>query len=263
MEASVARRGFLLVAIGERQNKAAATAIAGLRARGHDLPIALVTDRAGQDAGADRVELVDGEPYGCRNLPAFLPRSPFAETLFLAHDMMAMARLDPVFDLLAVYDVAAAHAADAGADGGGEADPAVPEPFYALDPGVIAYRSTPTVLACFAAWHAMLVDGAERDPDDPRWHNAQAGLRRALWQHRLAVAVLPPEYNYRAGVAGFLRHRAAVVHSAGLPAARVAQALNAAAGPRVFAPFTAQAPAAYPLGGFATAGTPFGFSRPV
>jgi len=252
-----AGRGFLLVAVGERQNRAASVAIGALRARGNALPVALVTDGTGQGSGADIVERIEAEPYGCRNVPAFLPRSPFAETVFLAHDMVAFGQLDPVFDLLAVYDIAAAHAADHT----GLADPAVPEAFYPFDAAVIAYRSTPAVLACLAAWHERLVDAMEQDPDDPLHHAGHASLRRVLWQHRLAVAVLPPEYNYRAELAGFLRGKAALVHAAGLPAGDIARTLNRSDGPRVFAPFGGAAVAANPWAGFATAGGSFAFGR--
>jgi hypothetical protein len=245
----MAERGFLVVAMGERQNKAAAVAIAGLRARGHALPVALITDGTGRGMGADQTERVNAEPHGCRNLPAFLPRSPFAETLFIAHDMVAVGRLEPVFELLADRDLALAHAvATPDVD-----DPLVPPAFRGFDPGVIAWRATPTILAWFAAWHAALVEGHERDPDDPAWHAPHAGLRRALWQGRLSVTVLPAEYNYRAGTPGFLRGKVVLLHSPHRPAAEVAQELNLGDGPRVFGAFMRREALAGPLGGFATA----------
>lgn len=253
---AVAERGFLLVAVGERQNRDATVAIAALRARGHGLPIALFTDRLGNAARADHVELIRGEPHGARNKPAFLPRTPFAETLFIDNDMVAFGRLEPVFELLSVYDLAAAHAVDHK----GREDTAVPEAFYGFDPGVIAYRATAAVLGCLAGWHAALVDGMERDPDDPAFQTEHASLRRALWQHRLAVEVLPPEYNYRSGLAGFLRAKAVLVQASGVPAAAVAEALNRGDGARIFAPFTGAAVAANPWAGFSSGGTGAGFA---
>ncbi len=246
----VAERGFLFIAVGERQCQAARLAIAALRARGHELPVALVTDGTGQGLGADTVLRVDGAPHGAGTLPAYLPRSPFAETVFIAHDLVAVGRVDGLFGLFPAMELALAQAV-----GGAEDDPAVPAAFRGFQPGVIAYRLTEAVRGWLAAWGEAVAELVEADPDVDA--AAETGLRRALWRHRLALAVLPPEYNYRAGLPGFLRDAAVLVHSPERPAARVGEELNREAGPRVFAPFARAAPFSMAIGGYATAARGF------
>ncbi len=246
MGAGVAERGFLFIAVGEIQCRAARVAIAALRARGHDLPVALVTDGTGQGLGADEVLRVDGASHGAANLPAYLPCSPFAETVFIAPDVLAVGRVDGLFDLLQPFELAMAHAATSDGE-----DASVPAAFRGFHPGVIAYRLTDAVQAWLAAWGAAVADIVEAEPDAPA---ASIGLRRALWRHRLALAVLPPEYNYRADQPGFLRDAALLVHSPDRPAALVGDELNRGTGPRVFDAFRPASAFSMPIGGFATAG---------
>ena len=117
-----------------------------------------------------------------------MARTRFERTLHLDADVLAVADLRDVFEVLDRFDIALAHdqwrnspAANA------QWRRPLPNAFPQFNGGVIAYRRTPEVLAFLAAWaDALRASGLKRD---------QPVLRELLWESDLRIATLPPEYN--------------------------------------------------------------------
>lgn len=183
-----------------------------------------------------------------------LPRTPFDRTVYLDTDTFVIANVSDMFDLLDSYDLAATHAAGYA----GLPEETVPAAFNELNGGVVVYRRSPAVWAFLEDWRAAYLRGMEPGSGARRPKADQPTFRLTAWQHRLAVYVLPPEYNYRPGFAGVLRGRARIVHGRMHDMDSVIATLNEKTGARAFGPFrragAAEAAWGIPIGGFATLG---------
>ena len=117
-----------------------------------------------------------------------MARTRFERTLHLDADVLAVADLRDVFEVLDRFDIALAHDQwrNSPAANATWRRP-LPNAFPQFNGGVIAYRRTPEVLAFLAAWaDALRASGLKRD---------QPVLRELLWESDLRIATLPPEYN--------------------------------------------------------------------
>ncbi|MFQ8432110.1 putative nucleotide-diphospho-sugar transferase [Amaricoccus sp. W119] len=180
--------GVVYVATGAAHIEAARASAASVRRTNPKLGLAIFADSADVGPEFDIVEPVAGAHV--RSKIDYLPRTPFAETLYLDTDTRVLGDLGELFRLLDRFPVAAAHRVrdTERVLNPREYDP-VPSSFPEHNGGVLLYRSSPEVLAFFTAW---------RD----EYHRAgfvadQISFRRVLWATDLRVAVLPPRFNTR------------------------------------------------------------------
>ena len=198
--------GVLYVARGHRYLEAAQISARSVRAVTPGVAIAIATDDPGATGFDEVVPLT--EPDGYRAKVVGMLASPFERTLFLDADTYAAADLAELFELLDAFDLAAAHAPNRVAM---ELDD-VPAAFPELNTGVIAFRRNAAVQRFLHGW----LDEYDRlQPLRPPSED-QPAFRRAVYvASDLRLAVLPPEFNVRFGMAGFLNQRARILHGPG------------------------------------------------
>ncbi|MGR3371531.1 MAG: putative nucleotide-diphospho-sugar transferase [Pseudooceanicola nanhaiensis] len=180
-------RGAVFTATGKAHyHDLAIKAARSLRAHEPGLAIDLFSDRQIDDPVFDRV-IVDETVRRYSKIDALL-RSRFRDTLYLDSDVVVVAPLGDVFDLLARFDMAAAqdqflanhYCARTWRQ-------EIPAAFPQVNSGVMAWRLTPKTRAFLESWKAAVAEhGIGRD---------QPALRELLWLGDLRMAILPPEYN--------------------------------------------------------------------
>jgi len=189
-EAGVARtgRGIVYVATGAAHVAAARRSADSARATNPELGIVLYGDRDPGGGLFDRVEPI-ADPHR-RSKVDYLPRTPFAETLYLDGDTRVLGPLDDLFDVLGRFDLAIAQRSRVRATRKRSFWRfEVPAAFPEHNSGVILYRSSPATLGFLDAWReAYHAAGFGVD---------QITLRELLWSAELRFAVLPPRYNCR------------------------------------------------------------------
>ena len=187
-EAGRTGRGVVYIVTGAAHTEAARQSASSVRATNPGLGIALFSDAGAPDAAFDRVEAI-ADPH-IRSKLDCLPRTPFAETLYLDSDTRVLGPLDDLFDVLERFDLAIAQRS--------RVRPnrksvrwrfEVPAAFPEHNGGVILYRSSPAALGFLEAWRAAYAEAGFKVD--------QITLRELLWSTDLRFAVLPPRYNCR------------------------------------------------------------------
>lgn len=180
--------GVIYVATGPAHIEAARASAASVRRTNPKLGLAIFADSTDVGPEFDIVEPVANAHV--RSKIDYLPRTPFAQTLYLDTDTRVLSDLGELFRLLGRFPVAASHRVrdTERVLNPREHDP-VPSSFPEHNGGVLLYRSSPEVLAFFDAWRE-------------EYHRAgfvadQISFRRTLWATDLRVAVLPPRFNTR------------------------------------------------------------------
>ena len=224
-------RGVIYVATGPAYVAEALVSAASVKRHMPDLPITLYTDRSVTSPHVDEVVRFDADGYFSR-IPR-LASSPYERRLFLDSDTYVCAReLTHRLTCWTAFDIAVAHAPlRAIYEVAG-----VPDGFPEYNAGVILFRPSPKVQAVFAAWAANVrrISGAGPAagvrwvcPVDRRiWSHDQGALRQALYGSNLRIATLPPEYNCRFSVPGFVDGPVRILHGRGLDLPAVAAAIN-------------------------------------
>jgi hypothetical protein len=182
----MASEGVLFVATGEGYRGLARRAAESVRRHCPGLAIDLFTDAPEASGAFDRVVVLD-EVWFRSRIDA-MARTRFERTLHLDADLLVIADIRDVFEVLERFDVALAH------DQARNSRSAntfwrreLPNAFPQFNGGVIAYRRTEPVLGFLRDWaEAMRASGLARD---------QPVLRELLWLSELRIATLPPEYN--------------------------------------------------------------------
>ena len=180
------RDGVLFVATGAGYRQLAARAAASVARVSPGLPIDLATDEPVEPGDFATVTLLD-DPWFRSRIDA-MAATRFERTLHLDADVLAVADLRDVFEVLDRFDIALAHdqARNSPAANAVWRRP-LPAAFPQFNGGVIAYRRTPEVLGFLGRWaEAMRAPGMRKD---------QPSLRELLWESDLRIATLPPEYN--------------------------------------------------------------------
>jgi hypothetical protein len=230
------RQGVLYVAFGQKYVSEALVSAASLKRHMPRSPVTLVCDMEVSSAQIDRVIRAgrnDAFP-GCAAKIPHIAALPYEHTLFLDSDTYVCGDLAPLFALMEVFDLAAAHAP---ARAIYEIE-SVPDSFPEFNTGVILVRRSPAVQGVLSSWADLFSRHLERlgrneirwlQPADRRWHtlNDQGAFREALYRSTLRIATLPPEYNCRFSAPGFVDGPVRILHGRGLDFARVAAAINA------------------------------------
>jgi len=217
-------RGFLFVATGRPYVDEAVAAARSVRETHPDETIALKSDvapAAGHPFDVMHTISASGRPF--LDKISGMAASPFDRTVFLDTDLRVMAPCPELFELLDVYDVAAAHAPGYA----GVAGEPICRAFFELNTGVLPYRRSAATAEMFRQW-------AEAYETMPHYRGLedQPAFRRVLWQLGIPVYVLPPEYNHRIGFPAFFRSQAKVVHGRVRNYRAAAKRINEHRGPR-------------------------------
>jgi len=134
------------------------------------------------------IGIIDSPHY--RSKVDYLSKSPFEKTLYLDSDTKVCNSVYEIFDLLDRFDIALAHAHRRNSDKTlAKWNKDIPYSFPQFNGGVIAYKSTKVVLDFLESWKTAFYEASlEKD---------QVTLRELLWDSKLRIATLPPEYNIR------------------------------------------------------------------
>lgn len=181
-------RGVVLAASGQRYATLAVQTAASIRAACPGLPVDLYTD-APTGAPVFAAEHVLERSWFRPKFEAMI-RSRFERTLYMDVDILVVADIGDVFDILDQFDIAAAHVQNRNQAFARRIwRRPMPNAFPQINGGLIAYRRSPAVTAFLeACQRAMIEDGLKAD---------QPVFREMLYDSDLRLAILPPEYNAR------------------------------------------------------------------
>lgn len=179
-------RGVLYVATGEAHVGAARRSARSVRRTNPGLAIGIFCNAA--DPGPDFNWTGRVEKAHSRSKVDYIPRSPFAQTLYLDTDTRVLGSLDELFRLLERFDLAIAHvAAPHSRDYQAQWRHDVPGAFPQHNSGVLLYRRR--AIGFLEAWRAAYhASGHKMD---------QITLRDLLWSCDVCYAVLLPRFNTR------------------------------------------------------------------
>lgn len=197
----VTETGVLYGAVGEAYIREAAHSASFARKHLPQVPIALAAPLGSETPAVFDLRIdLPADVTGNEAKVAALPLTPFAKTLFLDSDAYVVVPCQEIFDVLNHFDIAIAH--DPWRNG---RDVGVPDAFPEFNSGVIGYR----IDACSNTLEAWAKDFRCHRQQDPKAPD-QASFRKVVYQNGLRIAPLPMEYNFRAGLPGFLGANAAV-----------------------------------------------------
>lgn len=183
------RDGFVFAATGEGFTRLAAEAARSLRATNPGIPIDLFTDGEVTDPVFDQVHQL-GRSWFRPKFEA-LRRSRFQRTICLDADVIVVADMRDVFEVLARFDFVAAHEQRRNTKSAmRQLTRPMPAAFPQINGGMIGIRKSPATQEFIGLVERTMVEGQHgRD---------QYVLRELLFDSDLRLWVLPPEYNLMA-----------------------------------------------------------------
>jgi hypothetical protein len=178
--------GVVMAAFGQKYVDLAYQAAGTLRQHNPKLEVDLFTDMARNLGPFSRVHILH-DVWIRSKIDAML-QSRFDKTLYLDVDLLVLADLSDIFEVLDRFDVAAAHDQYRNST---LARKIYREPiansFPQINSGVFAFCRTAPVLQFLQEWKCEIkTHGIGKD---------QHSLRELLWKREIKLAVLPPEYN--------------------------------------------------------------------
>jgi hypothetical protein len=172
--------------------------------------------------------------FRLRDKPDYMAQTPYDRTLFLDTDTFVCDDIGPLFPLLERFDFAAAHGWQRIDRRDARQLPDVvaetPLPFAQFNSGVILYKQSAEMVRVLAQCVQIMDQNLAMGND-------QTALRQAVYTSSLRVATLTPEYNCRAGYAGFVSGQVKILHGRRFDPTRVAALLNRELTPRVYLNF--------------------------
>jgi hypothetical protein len=213
--------------------------------RHNRLPHLLFTSVEVEVEGEPGLSVAHFEPSGNPYLDkiANMRRSPFERTIYLDTDTFVVDEIAHLLALLDHYDVAAAFSPGLR----GLRDPEVPQAFYELNTGVVAWRASERMREFMRDWEQTYADWLRAEPfpgaakPDTRHRSRttsrggtadQPAFRRCAWQSGLRLFVLAPEYNLRLGVLNAVVAPVRVIHGRHRNLEGLAARINDTRGPR-------------------------------
>lgn len=186
IERSDLSRGFVFAASGEGYTPIAIAAGQSLREMCPDVQIDLFTDTPPKGAHPfDQIHIVERSWYR----PKFdaLLHSRFDMTVYLDNDMIFLADITDIFDVLEHHDMAAAHF-ETRASGGANRfkDVKMPAAYPQINGGLMGVRRSAATDALLTRVQDHLLEHGGMD---------QVPLREELFFSDLRLAILPVEYN--------------------------------------------------------------------
>lgn len=186
--------GFVFAATGEKYRRLMGKAARSLRAHHPDIPIDIYTEAPIDLPEVDRVHLLPDGVDPRRPRFHALRDTRFERLVMLDVDLLAVAPIHDVFEVIEHFDLAMAHDNFRNSIHSRllSADP-IPAAFPQFNGGVIGVRRSARMDRFVDDWEAAFVaGGSKRDQSSLRdliWNDAREGAN-------LRVATLPPEYNF-------------------------------------------------------------------
>jgi hypothetical protein len=177
--------GFIFAATGVKYTVLSQRAARNLRQVMPGWPIDLFTDQDVQDPVFARIHGLNHK--GPRPKIEAMQRSRFERTVYLDSDIIPLADIGDIFQLLEQAEFAATHVQYRTCPPGGN-DPDLPAAFPQVNGGLIGLRATPATRQLLQDWQAAM--------DKTSVPIDQVSLRRLLYHGNVRLAVLPPEYNF-------------------------------------------------------------------
>ena len=185
-------KGILYVATGRSYVKEAEISARSFKTHMPELPIALFTDHDGAATKGpfDIIQRLPDPQYDFRDRILALKDTPFSKSLHLDTDTFCVGPCREVFELLAHFDFAAAHAPRRYGWPGTACPPSFPE----FNVGVIVYGAGDIFRNVLDEW-CRRYQYLRRLENPPR--HDQPAFREAVYYSRARFTVLTPEYNLR------------------------------------------------------------------
>lgn len=193
--------GVLYIAVGDNKYlEEASISARTLKKHNPEIDVAVITDSEEVPNVFDEVILDNPDTFSWEYKIEKLTDSPYDKTLHLDTDSYIIGDLENLFQILDRFDFAAPH------------NPVriqyeledVPESFPEANGGVFLYRNNEDFEDFTEEWIENY--DAERHPQD------QPALRKTLFETDLRTYRLPPEYNCRPALPGFLGYGVKIVH---------------------------------------------------
>lgn len=227
-------RGFVFVATGERYRREAAGAAAQLRRSNPDARICFVSDASSIEPFWDDYVPLPNPTFTFRDKLA-MGLCPYERFVYLDSDVYVTEPLDEIFQLLDAFDFAG-HQLFEGHDSPIQG---VPDAFPEFQGGVLAFRRSPGIDQLFRRWleiYDYYRAPDRRDRDAAYSLGDQKSLRQALYESRLRLAVLGPEYNFGPAHVNFACATVRIFHGRGDAFSRFAPRMNRQLGNRIYHP---------------------------
>lgn len=182
----MAEQGIIFAATGAQYRALARRAARNVRALMPEVEIDLFTDSPLEDPVFDQVHLVDAR--GPRPKMEALRHSRFRLTLYLDADVVMVAPVWDVFEVIAAHDLVGAHEMYGSSRVAlTQVRKPIPPAFRQINSGVLGIRKCPETEAFLAKW--------QEDFQSLKLQFDQPLLRELLFESDLRIAVLPGEYN--------------------------------------------------------------------
>jgi hypothetical protein len=221
----MAQRGIVFFASGERYLEEAIRAV-GRSMRFNDVPHAIFCSEPPKKQTGAEIRVFNPSKNMWLDRIDCLRNSPFDETIYLDADCAVLAPIVELFDLLGVYEIAAAHAPRYR----GQSNPDVPRAFFELNCGVIVLRRSDRIAELFETWRSVYRTWYRTRPFDRCVADDQPSFRHAVWKSRIPIYVLGPEYNWRPAFPSFLAARPKILHGYHADPDAIARIANAHVG---------------------------------
>lgn len=209
-----ASRGVLYVATGEEYIDEAQASARSVHDAMPSVETALITDDPPESPAFDHVYRLENPQYQSLDCIRALLDTPFERTLFLDTDTYVYTDCSDVFDVLQKVDLAAAYAPTRQyhLNRGTEYDIPIVDvpncvPLY--NSGVLAYRRSEAVRNLINDWYDRHTEHRQRTPPITA---DQPGFREAYWNGDATIHTLPPEYNIRVPLRGFVQDVPKIIH---------------------------------------------------
>ncbi len=199
---------------------------ASLRAHMPELPIMLFSQLQVSPGLFDSVEMIGKRLGASADKIRSLLSIRHEQILFIDTDTFVCGSLEPGFDLLERFEIAAAVAPIKATYDVPPGNEAFPE----FNTGVLFLRNTPRLHAFLQRWLELYTQ--LRDRDASRVYD-QPAFRQALYESDLSLHTLPPEYNYRFIFPGFASGPVRVLHGRAPDLPDLAALINRDQGKRV------------------------------
>lgn len=181
-------RGVVLAASGRRYTTLAIQTARSIRATCPGLAVDLYTDVPSGSDAFDAEHVLERSWFR----PKFeaMIRSRFERTIYMDVDIVVVADIGDILDILDRFDIAATHVQNRNQTFAvRQWRKPLPNAFPQINGGLIGFRRSPEVLAFLEDCQAAMIEhGLKAD---------QPVFRELLYDSDLRLAVLPPEYNMR------------------------------------------------------------------
>jgi hypothetical protein len=194
----------IYIAAGKRYLEECAISAASLRKTNPSLPVYLMTDCTPENPGLwDKITPITPDLHGSA-IKLHMDQAPWERCLFIDTDTMVVGSLDPLFELLDRFELAAMQ------HGGGHHYTilGLPKTFPEFNSGVIAWRRSERMSRFFARWRELYAQMLE--PSGRTWD--QKSLRVALYESDLHITSIPHGYNLMPYFPAVIEGDAAILH---------------------------------------------------